>query len=93
MREAVAVALVVMRLTDMHRIHPHQDNSKVCSRCGHSVGIYPSGQTQLGRNPQLEIVCHVCCAADMQPDDLTEPCGPIDVILQEMIESKDVGKA
>jgi len=49
-----------MRLADMHRVHPQQDNTKVCSVCGHQVGIYPSGQAALRRDPMMIVVCQVC---------------------------------
>lgn len=52
--------LVCMRLDDMHRIHPKQDNSRSCIRCGHQVGIYPSGQEALARDPTLDIICPHC---------------------------------
>ena len=52
--------LIVMRLKNMHRRHPDQDNSKVCSICEHKVGIYPSGQEVLKEHPGYKIVCHVC---------------------------------
>ena len=52
--------LIVMRLADMHRVHPEQDDSRVCSRCGEQVGIYPSGQDVLRRNPTVQIVCSHC---------------------------------
>ena len=52
--------LIVMRLADMTRVHPNQDNDHVCMRCGHIVGIYPSGQGVLRDEPDTEIVCQVC---------------------------------
>lgn len=52
--------LVCMRLADMHRVHPDQDNTRACDRCGHTVGIYPSGQRMLRKIPTLKIVCVVC---------------------------------
>jgi hypothetical protein len=68
--------LIVMRLADMTRVHPHQDESRVCSRCGERVGIYPSGQRALAAVPDLEIVCHVCCDPGiglLAPGAETEP--------------------
>ena len=63
--------LVVMRLTDMHVVHPGQDNTRSCSQCGHIVGIYPSGQKALKRYPQAKIVCARC----VEPGafDVTQP--------------------
>lgn len=59
--------LVVMRLADMQRVHPQQDDSKVCAVCGQQVGIYPSGQEALKHDPTMEIVCSVCNEADHDP--------------------------
>jgi hypothetical protein len=53
-------ALICMRHADMMRVHPGQDNTRFCSKCGARVGIYPSGQRALVRDPTLSIVCHVC---------------------------------
>lgn len=55
--------LIVMRLANMHRVHPRQDNSRVCAKCGHQVGIYPSGQAALRHQPDLTITCDVCYKA------------------------------
>jgi hypothetical protein len=52
--------LIVMRLADMHRVHPSQDNSRVCATCGEPVGIYPSGQRVLKTDPTIRIVCSRC---------------------------------
>lgn len=71
--------LLVMRLADMHRVHPQQDDSRVCSQCQHPVGIYPSGQAALKRDPELLIVCSVCSEKEppefrlLAPGALTEP--------------------
>jgi hypothetical protein len=54
------ITLVVMRLADMQRVHPKQDNSRVCMTCGEVVGIFPSGQATLRRYPSVEIVCERC---------------------------------
>ena len=61
-----APVLIVMRLADMHRVHPRQDNSRTCPRCGERVGIYPSGQKALRRVRGLTIICEKCHA--------TRPC-------------------
>lgn len=63
--------LVVMRLADMRRGHPAQDNTHVCSRCKEPVGIYPSGQHALRQQPELPIICNVC--VDMKPGDIQRP--------------------
>jgi DNA-directed RNA polymerase subunit M/transcription elongation factor TFIIS len=52
--------LIVMRLANMHRVHPDQDNSKVCNFCKHQVGIYPSGQKILKDEPRTIIRCVIC---------------------------------
>jgi len=52
--------LIVMRLANMHRVHPRQDNSRVCAACSEQVGIYPSGQALLRRDPTIRIICDVC---------------------------------
>jgi hypothetical protein len=56
--------LLVMRYEDMGRIHPNQDNSKKCSKCGHQVGIYPTGQGLLKKKPKTIIVCSHCVGSD-----------------------------
>ncbi len=52
--------LIVMRLKNMRRVHPLQDNSQVCAVCGKQVGIYPSGQAVLASDPATRIICDVC---------------------------------
>jgi hypothetical protein len=56
----VKVPMVVMRLKDMHRVHPLQIES-TCDRCGEVVAIFPSGQ-QIMKDfaGQIELVCHIC---------------------------------
>jgi hypothetical protein len=73
--------LIAMRLADMHRIHPKQDNSHVCSLCGETVGIYPSGQAGLRRFPELVIVCEIC-----RPPSALWP--PTPEVIAESLESK-----
>ena len=85
------VALVVMRLIDMRRIHPGQDNTRVCSKCGFQVGIYPSGQAALKANPGAVIICALC--ASPQESDEAQPAGSWPEIAQEVRDSQDVGKA
>lgn len=52
--------LVCMRLADMQRVHPKQDESRVCSVCGSQVGIYPSGQRIIKAEPWTVILCNHC---------------------------------
>jgi hypothetical protein len=59
--------LIVMRLANMHRVHPRQDNSRVCATCGEQVGIYPSGQAMLAADPSIRLICDVC----RTPADIT----------------------
>ena len=92
------VALVAMRLTDMYKIHPQQDNSHVCAECGQGVGIYPTGQRALSHNPGMTIMCSVCALKEYDGRDLAEPvevrpAGRWDEIAQEFRDSKPVGKA
>jgi hypothetical protein len=54
------IDLIVMRLVEMHRVHPKQDSSRVCATCGERVGIYPSGQDVLRRFPTARIICSHC---------------------------------
>jgi hypothetical protein len=58
--------LIVMRLADMHRVHPDQIEAK-CSQCGEVVGVYPSGQRVMREMPGIKLVCQVC----RQPTDVT----------------------
>ena len=59
MESSVKADLVCMRLADMTRAHPEQIEDK-CSKCGETVGIYPSGQRILAQKPGTRIVCHIC---------------------------------
>lgn len=74
----MTIILKVMRLADMHRVHPNQITSK-CARCKEDVGIYPSGQLAMKKYPDLEIVCAVCeppsseSASILAPGALMEP--------------------
>jgi ribosomal protein L33 len=52
--------LLVMRLADMGRIHPQQDNTKFCSNCNERVGIYPTGQAWIKKNPKTKLICSIC---------------------------------
>jgi hypothetical protein len=64
------MALIVMRLAEMHRVHPRQDDSRVCSKCGERVGIFPSGQAVLQRDPTTQIFCHICYVNGEAPADI-----------------------
>lgn len=78
--------LIVMRLVDMHRVHPQQITGK-CERCGEVVGIYPSGQSAMKQYPDIEIVCQVCNPPDgsqeLAPGAEQEPF--------ESVNKKDAG--
>lgn len=53
--------LLVMRLAHMFVGHPDMVTDHVCSRCGETVGIYPSGQRLLAsKGKRVDIVCEVC---------------------------------
>jgi hypothetical protein len=83
--------LVAMRLANMARVHPAQDNSRACSKCGRQVGIYPSGQRALRHNPKIKIVCEVCALAG-PPFDVSISAAPWPEIAQEKRDSVDVSK-
>ena len=83
-------ALIVMRLANMHQMHPGADLTKVCSKCGHKVGIYPSGSRQLRANPGLPIICLICASREPPADLELHPAGTPDEILQEMRDSAPV---
>jgi hypothetical protein len=81
-------ALVAMRLADMHKVHPQQDNSRVCSSCGAPVGVYPSGQGVLKRFPQLKIICNVCAEKTVDVKrDTNMAAAPMAVIMEEIRQS------
>lgn len=53
--------LVVMRASDMLRVHPRTDWTRRCGSCGEPVGIYPSGQRVLAEHGDLvNIICNRC---------------------------------
>lgn len=85
------VVLVAMRLADMTRMHPRQDDSRSCLKCGERVGIYPSGQAALQRYPGAIVMCVQCAKAE--PAGENEPAGSWEDIRQESRDSFDVGKA
>ena len=88
----MSMELVAMRLADMRRVHPAQDNSRACAKCGHRVGIYPSGQAALRNHPGMAIRCLVCAMQEGPPDGAF-PAAPIEEILEESRQSRDVGRA
>jgi hypothetical protein len=88
----VPTELVTLRLVDMARVHPAQDNTRVCSRCGQQVGIYPSGQAILRDNPDVKVSC-VQCAMSARGTIESLAAAPWPVIVQESRDSEDVGKA
>jgi hypothetical protein len=86
-------ALVTMRLADMTRMHPAQDDSHVCAECGHPVGIYPSGLRALRQWPEMKVICAVC-ACKRPPREISNvAAADFDVIMQEGRDSVTVGKA
>jgi hypothetical protein len=62
--------LIVMRQADMAVVHPRQDDTRVCARCGEPVSIFPSGQAVLAAAPDAEIVCGVCYERGDSTDDV-----------------------
>ena len=88
------IRLVVMRLIDMHKVHPDQTVMD-CALCGEKVGVYPTGQKVLRLTPgPVEVVCHVCAAREVDPKhDVAKPAGPIADIEQELRDSRPVSKA
>jgi ribosomal protein L40E len=81
--------LIVMRLTQMHRIHPNQDESRICSQCGARVGIYPSGQAALKEHPNIKIICLECANMmhNLENPPLAIAAASIEDIAQEMRDS------
>ena len=75
--------LIVMRLDDMRRVHPQQDNSRTCDFCGAQVGIYPSGQEALKICPEAKLRCNRCYKGDVLKDALAPGA------LHELFESVD----
>jgi hypothetical protein len=84
-------ALVTMRLADMRRMHPAQDDSHVCAECGQAVGLYPSGQSALRRWPRMKVICSVC--AFKEPGRAIENvlADDFETIMAESRDSFDVG--
>ena len=85
-------ALVTMRLSDMSRMHPAQDDSHVCGECGHPVGIYPSGQSALRKWPEMKVICSHCAISAHAPREIENVlAADFDTIMQESRDSFDVG--
>jgi hypothetical protein len=82
----MAETLLVMRLADMKRVHPKQDNSRKCSNCGHVVGIFPSGQVLIRKHPNTIIICMQCIGSS---DWNFAPVAPLEALIQEANESED----
>lgn len=82
--------LVCTRLADMTVMHPLQIE-KTCHKCGHTVGVYPSGQDALKRWPNMEITCSVCDPPWSMKD--IRPAASFETIRKEKDESVSVGKA
>lgn len=79
------IDLIVMRLADMHRVHPAQDDSRACAVCGERVGIYPSGQAVLKARPDdIRIICQHCIGPHalrvLAPGAETEPLESVPAI-------------
>jgi hypothetical protein len=87
-------ALVTMRIADMARMHPAQDDSRVCGECGHAVGIYPSGQAALRKWPDMKILCSHCAISTRPAVEIENVlAADLDVIVQESRDSVDVGRS
>ena len=76
--------LLVMRLADMGRIHPQQDNTRFCSKCNERVGVYPTGQAWMKKNPRTKLICSVC--VDKNYDGRT--VAPMSEMMRERRETR-----
>ena len=85
-------ALICTRLADMTVMHPKQVE-KICSECGHVVGVYPTGQQMIERYPDMKIKCSVCAIIDLDGGDEVLPAGSWEEVIQEVRDSKTAGKA
>jgi len=83
-------ALVTMRIADMTRMHPRQDDSHVCAECAFPVGIYPSGQEALRKHPTMRVICSHCVERLGDFDNVST--GDFETIMQEGRDSYDVGR-
>lgn len=77
------IRLVVMRLADMHRVHPAMDRRRRCGQCNQPVGIYPSGQRVIAEFPTAEIQCHVC-AGTLDPRTATPAPGALEEVSESV---------
>ena len=90
-REDPPQMLVCNRLSDMTKMHPDQDDTHKCKRCGYPVGIYPSGQKALKKWPDMEIRCSPCAMQTMKPGDVNFPAAETpEELMKEMRDSKPV---
>lgn len=82
--------LICTRIADMFVMHPEQIERQ-CHKCGHAVGVYPTGQRAMANYPKMKITCSVCM--QMTPLELvteTFPAGSMEEIIREKHESKRV---
>jgi hypothetical protein len=85
-------ALVTMRIADMTRMHPAQDDSHACAECGHACALYPSGQAALRKWPTMKVIC-AHCACKRAPGEIENmPAADFDTIMQEGRESVKVSR-
>ena len=85
--------LVCTRLSDMTQMHPDQ-GWELCSKCQHTVGVYPTGKRAIERWPHMKILCVKCAnLSALDPEDEIYAAGSADEILKEHNESKPVGRA
>lgn len=85
-------ALVTMRIADMTRMHPAQDDTHVCGECGVPVGIYPSGLSALRKWPAMKVICSIC-AFKRPPHEIENmPAADFETIMQESHDSFEVGR-
>jgi hypothetical protein len=81
--------LVCTRLANMTQMHPDQ-GWELCSKCQHTVGVYPTGKRAIEHYPNMKILCSECAANMINPGDEVESAGTPDEALREMQESKPV---
>lgn len=79
-----------MRLGDMWKHHPRQNNDYICSQCKERVGIYPTGMRQIKFDPSIIIKCIYCIdMKNLVSDDVAiHPAAfDVDELVEEMKES------
>jgi hypothetical protein len=86
-------ALVTMRIADMTRMHPAQDDSHACAECGHACALYPSGQAALRKWPTMKVICAHCACKRPRHEIENMPAADFDTIMQEGRESVKVSRA